>query len=101
MAGVYTDQRLDLSKLGKACARKAKASNQTREIWSSGKRKPWWDCEPILQSKEQKRKPPRRGAPAFYRNNTNFDLNRCASPQSSTLPFHSPRRVPRLRTASI
>jgi len=23
-----------------------------------GKRKPWWECEPALQSKEQERKPP-------------------------------------------
>src|SRR5215475_1194648 len=64
MAGVYTDQRLNLSKLGKACGRKAKVSNRTREIWPSGiiggfgKRKPWWDCAPVLQSKEQERKPP-------------------------------------------
>src|SRR6516164_1745412 len=36
MAEVYTDQRLNLSKLGKACGRKAKVSNRTREIWPSG-----------------------------------------------------------------
>src|SRR6266478_9669174 len=40
MAGVYTDQRLNLSKLGKAFGSK-----------------PRWDCEPVLQSKEQERKP--------------------------------------------
>jgi hypothetical protein len=44
--------------------KKAKVSNRTREIWPSGiiggfgKRKPWWDCEPVQQSKEQERKPP-------------------------------------------
>jgi hypothetical protein len=89
MAGVYTDQRLNLSKLGKACGRKAKVSNRTRETWPSGiiggfgKRKPWWDCEPVLQSKEQERKPPhlQRGAPDFYPSNANFDLNRRASPR--------------------
>jgi hypothetical protein len=36
MAGVYTDQRLNLSKLAKACGRKAKVSKRTREIWPSG-----------------------------------------------------------------
>jgi hypothetical protein len=36
MAGVYTDQRLNLSKLGKAFGRKARVSNRTREIWPSG-----------------------------------------------------------------
>ena len=36
MAGVYTDQRLNLSKLGKALRKKAKVSNRTREIWPSG-----------------------------------------------------------------
>ena len=33
-------------------------------------RKLWWDCEPVLQSKEQERKPPhlQQGAPDFYPN---------------------------------
>ena len=35
MAGVYTDQRLNLSKLG-GLRKKAKVSNRTREIWPSG-----------------------------------------------------------------
>src|SRR4029077_6847801 len=43
--------------------KKAKVSNPAREIWPSGiiggfgTREPWWDCERVLQSKEQERKP--------------------------------------------
>jgi hypothetical protein len=29
-----------------------------RQLGGRGKRKPWWECEPVLQSKEQERKPP-------------------------------------------
>ena len=36
MAAVYTDQRLNLSKLGKAFGRKPRFQNRTREIWPSG-----------------------------------------------------------------
>src|SRR6266849_5713878 len=63
MAGVYTDQRLNLSKLGKAFGRKPKfqtgpgKSGRPGLQGGFGKRKPWWDCEPVLQSKEQERKP--------------------------------------------
>src|SRR6516164_5770357 len=63
MAGMYTDQRLNPLQTRKGLRKKAKVSNRTREIWPSviiggfGKRKPWWDCEPVLQSKEQERKP--------------------------------------------
>lgn len=63
VAGVYTNQRLSLSTTWEGLRKKAKVSNRTREIWPSGiiggfgKRKPRWDCEPVLQSKEQERKP--------------------------------------------
>src|SRR6266478_1859339 len=63
MAGVYTDQRLNLSKLGKAFGRKPRfqtgpgKSGRPGLYGGFGKRKPWWDCEPVLQSKEQERKP--------------------------------------------
>ena len=36
MAGVYTDQRLDLFQTWKGLRKKAKVSNRTREIWPSG-----------------------------------------------------------------
>ena len=63
MAGVYTDQRLNLSKLGKAFGRKPRFQTGPGKpgrpgLWGGfGNRKPWWDCEPVLQSKEQERKP--------------------------------------------
>src|SRR5450631_97278 len=63
MAGVYTDQRLNLSKLGKAFGRKPRFQTGPGKSGCPGlqggfgKRKPWWDCEPVLQSKEQERKP--------------------------------------------
>src|SRR6267142_6473092 len=63
MAGVYTDQRLNLSKPGKAFGRKPRfqtgpgKSGRPGLEGGFGKRKPWWDCEPVLQSKEQERKP--------------------------------------------
>jgi hypothetical protein len=61
MAGVHTDQRLNLSKLGKAFGRKPRfqtgPGKSGRPGGGFGKRKPWWDCEPVLQSKEQERKP--------------------------------------------
>ena len=63
MAAVYTDQRLNLSKLGKAFGRKPRfrtgpGKSGCPGLWGGfGKRKPWWDCEPVLRSKEQERKP--------------------------------------------
>ncbi len=59
MAGAYTDQRLNLSKLGKAFGRKPRFQTGPGKSGRPGfgKRKPWWDCEPVLQSKEQERKP--------------------------------------------
>jgi hypothetical protein len=72
---VYANQRLSFGEEGKAYGGKAKTSNRTGEIPPSGiigghgKRKPWWDCEPVLQSKEQERKPHlKRGAPVLYPN---------------------------------
>ena len=35
-----------------------------------GKRQPWWECAPVLQSKERETETPhlQRGAPDFYPN---------------------------------
>ena len=64
MAGVYTDQRLNLSNRWegpqKTCRGfKPDPGNLAVRDYrgASGIVKPWWDCEPVLQSKEQERKP--------------------------------------------
>jgi hypothetical protein len=63
--GAYVYQHLNFISFGKVPGRKAKASNRTmgnpavrHYRGAAGKRKPWWDCEPVLQSKEQEWKPP-------------------------------------------
>ena len=63
--GAYVHQHLNFISFGKVHGRKAKASNRTmgnpavrHYRGAAGKRKPWWDCEPVLQSKEQEWKPP-------------------------------------------
>src|SRR2546430_4870415 len=49
--------------LGRSTEERSGLQTGPREIRPSGitggprKRKPWWDCEPVLQSKEQERKP--------------------------------------------
>ena len=65
MAGVYTDQRLNLSKLWEGPRKKCRGFKPdpgnlaVRDYRGGfGKRTPWWDWEPVLQSKEQERKPP-------------------------------------------
>ena len=62
--GAYVHQHLNFISCGKDHGRKAKASNRTmgnpavrHYRGGHGKRKPWWDCEPVRQSKEQERKP--------------------------------------------
>src|SRR6266851_1329159 len=80
MAGVYTDQRLNLSKLGKAFGRKPRfqtgpgKSGRPGLYGGFGKRKPWWDCEPVLQSKRAGAETPhlQRGAPDFYPSGPQF-----------------------------
>jgi hypothetical protein len=37
--------------------RRCRARRQGCHYEGFGKRKPWWDCETVLQSKEQERKP--------------------------------------------
>jgi len=96
---VYTDQRLNLSKLWegrKAHGRNAKVSNRTREIRPSGTIGGRRETSAMVgmctapRSKERETETPhlQLGAPDYYPNrrrkseatrNTNFDLNRRAS----------------------
>src|SRR5215469_57172 len=77
MAGAYTDQRLNLSKLWEGRRKKCQGfkpdpgNAAVRDYRGGvGKRQPWWECAPVLQSKERETETPhlQRGAPAFYPN---------------------------------
>src|SRR5215469_7042894 len=77
MAGAYTDQRLNLSKLWEGRRKKCQGfkpdpgNAAVRDYRGGvGKRQPWWECAPVLQSKERETETPhlQRGAPDFYPN---------------------------------
>jgi hypothetical protein len=59
MAGAYTDQRLNLSKLWEEMPGfKPDPGNPAVRDAGVGKRQPWWECAPVLQSKERETQPP-------------------------------------------
>src|SRR5215471_21193881 len=83
MAGAYTDQRLNLSKLWEGRRKKCQGfkpdpgNAAVRDYRGGvGKRQPWWECAPVLQSKERETETPhlQRGAPDFYPNHEHLRL---------------------------